>query len=123
MVCCQNDFFNRARVVQFFLTTHSPVVASDVKGKVFTIDNGEVRLERTYGKLSKDILSSVFDLSNARSLTVQSMIDSAYNAIEDNNPKTFNKYLVKLTDILGADDVDVVGLKIEKTRRDRYFTK
>lgn len=79
--------------------------------------------QRTYGKLSSNILSSVFELSNARSQTVQSMIDSAYLAIKDRNEDQYVDYLSKLTKILGSDDLDITGLKIEKMRRDRMLAK
>ena len=108
---------------QFFLTTHSPVVASDVKGKVFLISDGKFEEYKTYGKLSKDIMTNVFSVSNARNLTVQSMIDDAYASIESNKDELFKDYMIKLTNILGADDVDVAGLRIEKMRHEKLIAK
>lgn len=102
---------------QFFITTHSPIVASDTCGAVFGIKDGEIRQQQTFGKLSSNILSSVFDVSMARNLYVQSLIDSAYNEISEGNDEEYNKKLYKLTEILGADDLDVAGLRIEKIRR------
>ncbi|WP_065218606.1 MULTISPECIES: AAA family ATPase [Butyricimonas] len=108
---------------QFFITTHSPIVASDVDGKVFGIKNGEIVPQRTFGKLSSSILSSVFDVSMARSLFVQSIIDSAYDAISERNDAVFVQRFDELVKILGADDSDVIGLKIEKLRRDKLVCK
>jgi len=108
---------------QFFITTHSPIVASDVSGKVFAIKDGEIMEQQTFGKLSSNILSSVFDLSMARSLFVQSLIDSAYDSIKDGKTKDYESKLQELTDILGADDPDITGLKIEKIRRDKAMGK
>lgn len=108
---------------QFFMTTHSPVVASDVKGKVFLITDGMIEEHKTYGKLSKDILTNVFNVSNARNLTVQAIIDNAYASIEMNKNDQYKDYMLQLTDILGADDVDVAGLRIEKMRHERLLAK
>lgn len=56
---------------QFFITTHSPIVASDTNGSVFAIKNGQIITKLTFGKLSSDILSSVFEMSTTRSKEVQ----------------------------------------------------
>ena len=104
---------------QFFITTHSPIVASDTNGKVYAVKNGEVVPQQTFGKLSSSILSSVFDISMARSLYVQSLIDNAYAAIANRREDEYRRLLQELAGILGADDPDITGLKIEKMRRDK----
>lgn len=104
---------------QFFITTHSPIVASDAQGAVFGIKDGLLYPQQTFGKLSSNILSSVFDVSMARSLYVQAMIEDAYTYIKEEKDNEFEKMLEKLTDILGADDLDITRLKIEKMRRER----
>lgn len=108
---------------QFFITTHSPIVASDVDGKVFGIKNGEIIPYHTFGKLASSILSSVFDMETARNLFVQSIIESAYNAINEGNETNYKRYLNQLISILGADDPDITGLRIEKIRRDKVGAK
>lgn len=108
---------------QFFITTHSPIVASDVSGKVFAIKNGAVTEQQTYGKLSSNTLSSVFDLAMARNLYIQSMIDEAYDAIRDMDEVKYADCFGKLVNILGADDPDITGLKIEKIRRSKLAGK
>lgn len=108
---------------QFFITSHSPIVASDAAGRVFAIRDGEIVEQQTYGKLSANILSSVFDLSMARNLYVQSILDSAYEDIKNGNADDYEKKLRDLTDILGADDPDIAGLRIEKARRDKMLSK
>ena len=105
---------------QFFITSHSPLVASDVKGAVFGIKDGKIYPQQTFGKLSADILSSAFDVSAARSLYVQALINGAYQAIKDGDDNGFENKLQELISILGADDLDVSGLRIEKMRRDNY---
>ena len=108
---------------QFFITSHSPLVASDVKGAVFGIKDGKIYPQQTFGKLSADILSSAFDVSAARSLYVQALINGAYQAIKDGDDNGFENKLQELISILGADDLDVSGLRIEKMRRDNYRTR
>ncbi len=108
---------------QFFITTHSPIVASDVNGKVFDIKNGDIYPKHTFGKLSSNILSSVFDISSARNLFVQSLIDSSYDAINKRNESLYNQNISQLINILGADDADITGLKIEKYRKDKFAGK
>ena len=92
---------------QFFITSHSPLVASDVKGCVFGIKDGQLYPQQTFGKLSADILSSAFDISTARSLYVQVLIDKAYQAIKDGDDEgdineEYNAYLYRLTTDNGA---------------------
>ena len=108
---------------QFFITTHSPIVASDANGAVFGIKDGIIFPERTFGKQSSDILASVFDIDMARSLYVQSLFNEAYDYIERRDEEAYNTKLQELIDILGADDPDVTGLKIENMRRQRAHTK
>ena len=59
----------------------------------------------------------------ARSLYVQSLFNEAYDFIDHRDEKAFNAKLHELIDILGADDPDVTGLKIEHMRRQRLLTK
>ena len=109
--------------IQFFITTHSPIVASDVDGAVFAVKDGLLIPEKTFGKLSSNILSSVFDVSMARSLYVQSLFDNAYRYLDVNDEEKYNECYKKLRDILGVDDEDLTSLKIEAIRRKRSRMK
>ena len=102
---------------QFFITTHSPIVASDTDGSVFVIKDGEILKKQTFGKLSSDILSSVFGMSTTRSINVQKLIDFSYNAIKDGKEDVYSQNINRLIGILGADDLDIAGLKLEKIRQ------
>lgn len=102
---------------QFFITTHSPIVASDTEGSVFVIKDGKIVTQKTYGKLSSDILASVFDMATTRSRYVQDLIEAAYTAINDSDESAYAQKIEDLIKILGADDLDIAGLKIEKLRR------
>lgn len=108
---------------QFFITSHSPIVASDVNGKVFSIKNGEVMAQHTYGKLSSNILTSSFEVSSLRNPFVQSLFDSGYEALDRNDTNLYTRNLNQLSDILGADDIDIAGLRIEKHRREKLARK
>lgn len=106
--------------IQFLLSSHSSIVASDTKGKVFGIKNGEIVTERTYGKLSEDILSYVFGVSNARSPYIQQLINRSYELIEKGDSESFEDNLKNLSKLIGADDMAISMLKLEKLRRERY---
>ncbi len=108
---------------QFFITSHSPIVASDVNGKVFGIKEGEIIPQLTYGKLSSNILTSAFEVKSLRSPFVQSLFDSGYEAIERYDNAGYTRNLSQLNDILGSDDIDIAGLKIEKLRREKFARK
>ncbi|EJX03646.1 ATPase, partial [gut metagenome] len=109
--------------IQFFITTHSPIVASDVDGSVYVAKDGQLTPQRTYGKLSSNILSSVFEVSMARSLYVQRLLEAAYDSLDRNDMNHFYSNYAQLEDILGADDLDLVSLKIEQFRREKSRAK
>ncbi len=90
--------------VQFFITTHSPIVASDTKGSVFSVADGVVTPRHTYGKSSSSILSSVFDITSARSLYVNSLVDSIYECIAKAKQKEYENKLEELISLVGSDD-------------------
>ncbi|MDE5997042.1 MAG: AAA family ATPase [Muribaculaceae bacterium] len=108
---------------QFFITSHSPIVASDVNGKVFGIKEGEIVPQYTYGKLSSNILTSAFEVSSLRNPFVQSLFDAGYEALDRNDINLYTKNLNQLSDILGADDIDITSLRIEKLRREKFARK
>ena len=62
-------------------------------------------------------------METARNLFVQSIIESAYNAINEGDEASYKRYLNQLINILGADDPDITGLRIEKIRRDKVLAK
>ena len=92
-------------------------------GAVFAVKDGLLIPEKTFGKLSSNILSSVFDVSMARSLYVQSLFDNAYRYLDVNDEEKYNECYKKLRDILGVDDEDLTSLKIETIRRKRSRDK
>ena len=77
----------------------------------------------TYGKLSSNILTSSFEVSSLRNPFVQSLFDAGYEALDHNDINLYTKNLNQLSDILGPDDMDITGLRIEKLRRDKFARK
>lgn len=109
--------------LQFFITTHSPIVASDVDGAVYAVKDGMLTPQRTFGKLSSNILSSVFEVSMARSLYVQGLFEAAYHSLDVGEIANYQRSFDELVQILGADDLDLVSLKIEQMKRERSRAK
>ena len=107
------------RNCQFFVTTHSPIVASDVKGRVFVMEDGQAYPRVTYGKDSEQILASAFGVANSRNKTVQGMIDDAYKAIREGSMEVAEDILAKIVSAVGQDDPVVSGIKLEMARRNR----
>ena len=104
--------------IQFFLSSHSPIVASDVHGKVFSLINGNVELEKTYGKTSSQILSAPFNMEMQRSPTVNKIIEDALSSLKNNDMDSFESNLQSLKNILGVNDIEIGRLNIEKIRKE-----
>ncbi|MBR1872805.1 MAG: AAA family ATPase [Bacteroidales bacterium] len=102
---------------QFFVTTHSPIVASDVKGRVFVMERGQAYPRVTYGKDSEQILASAFGVANPRNKTVQGMMDDAYTAIREGRMDAAKGILADIASAVGQDDPVVSGIKLEMARR------
>ena len=102
---------------QFFITTHSPIVASDVAGKVFVMDGGNAYRRNTYGKDSEQILASAFGVLNPRNKVVQEKIDETYEAIRKGEMDKADKLLTEIIAIVGADDPVVSRIKLEVVRK------
>lgn len=102
---------------QFFLTAKSPLVASDVKGKVFSLSACQPL--KTFGKRTSDILLSAFGIGSDRCQDIQSLIDKGYKALSSGDDALYNECMQTLIEDLGPDDVDITGLRLEKARRSR----
>lgn len=102
---------------QFFMTTHSPIVASDVEGKVFAMTGGQAEERYTYGKDSEQILASTFNVLNARNKQVQALIDDTYAVIHSGNEGLAKEMLQALSEKIGADDPVIARLNVEMVRQ------
>lgn len=102
---------------QFFITTHSPIVASDVAGKVYAMEDGNAYIRNTYGKDSEQILASAFGILNSRNKEVQDKIDRAYNAIRKGEMKEAEELLRVVIETVGNDDPVVSRIRLEMERK------
>lgn len=105
---------------QFFLSTHSALILSDVrKSQIIPIDRGnkiEIAFE-TYGKPASLIMTDYFDMPNQRNLAVAKDIEEAFEAVREGNSEKYTTLRSKLLPIIGASDRDMVNLMIEAKRR------
>lgn len=102
---------------QFFITTHSPIVASDVAGKVYAMEDGNAYIRNTYGKDSEQILASAFGILNSRNKVVQDKIDRAYCAIRKGEMEEAEKLLHEVIETVGNDDPVVSRIRLEMERK------
>ena len=109
--------------IQFFITSHSPIVTSDVDGKVFQINDGEVFSQKTYGKTSDYILSNNFGIENTRSPRIAALISNIFSAISNMDNDTYQKELQKIISTIGADDEIIPKIREEKIRFDKQFAQ
>ena len=103
---------------QFIFTTHSPIVASDTKGKVFGLEDGNIIPLRTFGRNADTILAEIFRVPNPRNEFIQGLINDAYNAIHSNNHELFDMVMKKLQSF-NVDASYIVRINLEKVRWDK----
>lgn len=105
---------------QFFISTHSPIVLSDIrKHQIITIDNGrkiDVAFE-PYGKPVSSIMNNFFDMPYQRNMVVAKDIQKAFAAIRNGDAERFNELFGKLMQIIGPADSDMVRLMVEAKRK------
>ncbi|WP_293589322.1 AAA family ATPase [Prevotella sp.] len=105
---------------QFFISTHSPIVLSDIrKHQIITIDNGrkiDVAFE-PYGKPVSSIMNNFFDMPYQRNMAVAKDIQKAFAAIRNGDAERFNELFGKLMQIIGPADSDMVRLMVEAKRK------
>lgn len=105
---------------QFFLSTHSAQVLSDIKRSQIILINGGKRVDiayEPYGKLTSQIMSNYFDMPYQRNLSIAKDIENAFTALRHGNKNEFNALFDKLLPILGATDRDMTNLIIEAKRK------
>lgn len=105
---------------QFFLSTHSAIVLSDIlKRQIIPISGGrriDVAFE-PYGKQANYILNSYFDMPYPRNQAVAQDIEQAFEAVRAGDSEKYHDLYGKLLPIVGASDSDLVNLAIEAKRR------
>lgn len=105
---------------QFFLTTHSPLVLSDLRAsQILPLDCGR-RIDvafNPYGKQAASIMINYFEMPQQRNRAVACDIEQAFDALRNGDHETFNTLFEKLRGIIGMGDSDMVNLAVEAKRR------
>ena len=110
--------------VQFFISTHSPLVASCNPGKTYMIDNAQIiASSSSYGRTSEQILANLFGVDYPRDPAVQKIIQSAFAALANDDNNEYENHLESLKKYLGPNDEAVSTLILEQRRRKFIFQK
>lgn len=98
---------------QFIIATHSPqVVSHAVRGSVFLIDNGEIRLiENSYGRDSNWILETIMDAPE-RPEEIQEKLNRYFVLIAENKLEEAAKLREKLDQLIGNDEPELTKADI-----------
>ena len=98
---------------QFVLTTHSPLVISDSQNLlVYTLNKGEVQgLPSQYGQDANMVLLEVMDTS-FRNESIEIELNNLLDAIQDRKLTEAQELLVKLTDKLPDNHIELVKAKL-----------
>lgn len=96
---------------QFVLTTHSPLVISDVKDiLVYSINDGElVDLPSLYGQDANNVLLQHMD-TDYRNEDVNEAVARALDAIQDNRLDLAQNLIQQLKDEIGSNNIEVMRL-------------
>jgi predicted ATP-binding protein involved in virulence len=98
--------------VQFFLTTHSPVVASAVKPEsLWVLRNGEIKHAEAYGQDVGLVLSEVFD-TPPRLDAVRHDLDELFEAIHRQDRVGAQEKLETLESVIGPSDPELVQARV-----------
>jgi predicted ATP-binding protein involved in virulence len=106
---------------QFIVTTHSPQVLGEVKGKVYRLKstpNGIIAESlQTYGRDSNQILEDVMDVPE-RSLEFKNKIRHLFRLIEDGNLDEAKSLQQELEDLIGYEEPEFVKAEILIRRKE-----
>ena len=105
---------------QFFLSTHSSLVLSDVtRSQIILLDKGKrvyVSYE-AYGKLADSIMANYFDTPYQRNREVAQKIEEAFKALRKGDAVRYKRLFAELQSVLDMSDPDMTNLVIEANRR------
>ena len=99
---------------QFIVTTHSPLVISNVgRESVFILENGKLvkNTPHTLGRDYASILYNVFGVEE-RPAEYQEKIDACFRLIENEQYEEAKSALKKLSEELGEDDIDIIRANV-----------
>ncbi len=99
---------------QFIVTTHSPLVISNVvRESVFILDNGKLvkNTPHTLGRDYASILYNVFGVEE-RPAEYQKKLDACFRLLENEQYPEAKIMLRKLSEELGEDDIDILRANV-----------
>lgn len=111
---------------QFVLTTHSPLVLSDVKPQqLYLLERGRLMQNsfNPYGKSSSQIMTNYFGLARLyqRNKLISKELENAQIALFNNDENAYNVAMKQLIDVVDTNDPDMVNLQIEAYRKGFHY--
>lgn len=100
--------------IQFIMTTHSPSILANVKHEhILLLEDGNViqPSNTTYGRNVADILREMMRVDVCPEEVVR-LKDGFYRVLAEEEYDLAKEYLVKLEQVLGKNDADVVRAKV-----------
>ncbi len=108
--------------LQFVLTTHSPQVLSYIpNGCAFSLENGKVYPQNTYGRDNEWILEKIMDDVN-RPVEIKAKLDDYFDAIRDDkdNASVLRK---EIESLIGEDEPELLRADILIRRKQKSMSK
>lgn len=113
--------------VQFFITTHSPFILSNIKDndneKITGLDNGVMTEwnENIYGEEVGNVLLKLFGLKTLRNSDVQKLIDHIWELLgkPEYNQKDLDSSIGRLRENLNPNDNEFVRIALEQAKLKR----
>ncbi len=105
--------------VQFFITTHSPLVVSNISTDQMVLLRDGERVESSsvaFGKKVNDILIDFFGIANPRGVEMAELINDAKVALREKDRVTFDRLFELIKEGLAGTDSDVVAMQLEAHR-------
>lgn len=112
---------------QFFITTHSPHVVSNIRTRenenLIILESGKRCFSQLspFGQEVDSILTNIFSMSTLRNIEVQELIDSIWSLLgnKEYHSDLLNSKIERLKNILGKNDLELarITLEIEKLKK------
>lgn len=105
--------------IQFFITTHSPLVVSNIGANQLILMREGERVHSSalsFGKEVNDILIDFFNLSSPRGVEMEQTIEEAKKALKSNDREKYNRLISIIKDQLPPSDRDVIAMTLEAYR-------
>lgn len=105
--------------IQFFVTTHSPLVVSNINAEQLILMREGERIYSSsfpFGKEVNDILIDFFNLSSPRGVEMEQSIEEAKNALRANDRQKYHRLMDEIKKQLPPSDKDVIAMTLEAYR-------